>query len=138
MTRDDFGLNPDTENFLTSPLPGCCSSAEPAQHWSAPYRAQDGHVRTAPLDGDGQADYDQARCTDTCGACRDARDHLATADPSWYRAVLVVLARDYPDVCDAVWSTAVLENALRQTGIKLKDDGDTPPPVMGGGSQMIS
>ncbi len=31
------------------------------------------------------------------------------ADPSWYPLVLAVLARDYPEVNDRVWSTAISE-----------------------------
>lgn len=33
------------------------------------------------------------------------------ADPSWYPRVLKTLARDYPEISDKVWSTAVEENA---------------------------
>lgn len=83
MTRDDFGPHPDAQNYLSSPLPGCSGTGlaratdpeadpKPAPGRTAPYRALDGHVRTAPVD-DGRADYDQATCITTCGACRDGR-----------------------------------------------------------------
>jgi len=35
------------------------------------------------------------------------------ADPSWFPRVLWVLQRDYPEVADTVWSTAIGENAER-------------------------
>lgn len=36
------------------------------------------------------------------------------ADPSWYPRVLRTLARDYPEISEKVWRTAVSENATEQ------------------------
>ncbi len=36
------------------------------------------------------------------------------ADSSWYPRVLRVLARDYPEISDKVWETAIDENAVEQ------------------------
>ena len=36
---------------------------------------------------------------------------IDTADPSWFPRVLRTLARDYPEINDKVWSTAIGENA---------------------------
>lgn len=43
-----------------------------------------------------------------------ARFTLERADPSWFPKVLNVLARDYPEINDTVWSTAIGENAEAQ------------------------
>jgi hypothetical protein len=40
---------------------------------------------------------------------------LDTADPSWYPRVLRTLARDYPEISDKVWTTAIVENAAERT-----------------------
>jgi hypothetical protein len=37
------------------------------------------------------------------------------ANPSWFPHVLRTLARDYPEINDKVWSTAIGENAAEQT-----------------------
>lgn len=41
---------------------------------------------------------------------RQERD-LERTDPSWYLRALRVLARDYPEISDKVWATAVMEQA---------------------------
>lgn len=43
-----------------------------------------------------------------------ARFTAAAANPSWWPRVLDVLARDYPEINDKVWSTAIGENAAEQ------------------------
>ncbi|AWN24853.1 hypothetical protein [Streptomyces sp. NEAU-S7GS2] len=39
---------------------------------------------------------------------------IDTADPSWYSRVLRTLARDYPEISDKVWATAISENAVER------------------------
>ena len=63
-----------------------------------------------------------------------ATDWLTGADPSWYPLVLAVLQRDFPDIADGAWSTAIGENAARHA----QSDRMTAPgaqavrgPVMG-------
>lgn len=41
-------------------------------------------------------------------------DWLTGADPSWFPRVLAVLQRDFPDIADGAWSTAIGENAAAQ------------------------
>jgi hypothetical protein len=41
----------------------------------------------------------------------EAKFTIDTADPSWFPRILRTLARDYPEINDAVWSTAISENA---------------------------
>jgi hypothetical protein len=36
---------------------------------------------------------------------------IDTADPAWYPRVLRALERDYPEINEKVWSTAISENA---------------------------
>ena len=43
-----------------------------------------------------------------------ARFAADDAEPSWFPRVLRVLARDYPEINDEVWSTAIGENADEQ------------------------
>lgn len=44
------------------------------------------------------------------------------ANPSWLPRVLDVLARDYPEINDEVWSTAIGENAVEQ--VARRDSAD--------------
>ena len=51
---------------------------------------------------------------------------LERTDPSWHLRALRVLARDYPEISDEVWKTAVMENARervaeRQQAEQLQD-----------------
>lgn len=48
----------------------------------------------------------------------------SSAHPSWYRKVLATLARDYPEVSEAVWHTTVVENAAEQVeaGVRRRMD----------------
>ena len=53
-------------------------------------------------------------------------DWASTADPAWYKRVLAVLDRDFPETADAVWSRAIAENhaeiAARQDKEQARDD----------------
>lgn len=51
-----------------------------------------------------------------------AKFTLDTADPSWFPRVLRVLARDYPEINDKVWSTAIGENADEQVAQRKHAD----------------
>lgn len=46
------------------------------------------------------------------------------ADPSWFPRVLRVLARDYPEINDKVWSTAIGENADEQVAKRQEHPAD--------------
>ena len=51
-----------------------------------------------------------------------ARFIASEADPSWLPRVLDVLARDYPEINDKVWSAAIGENAAEQ--VARRDSAD--------------
>lgn len=40
------------------------------------------------------------------------------AHPSWYPKVLETLARDYPEISEEVWATAISENATKNNAAR--------------------
>jgi hypothetical protein len=51
---------------------------------------------------------------------------LNEADPSWFPRVLRTLARDYPEINDKVWSTAIEENAAELSARRIPAPGEAP------------
>jgi hypothetical protein len=58
-------------------------------------------------------------------------DWLTGADPSWFPRVLAVLQRDYPEIADKIWSTAIGENADRMVRYWAPLRGSEPCPRCG-------
>ncbi|MDP9616491.1 hypothetical protein [Streptomyces demainii] len=56
----------------------------------------------------------QTPTADAHDAHGEAKGPVDGANPEWYPRVLRTLARDYPEISDKVWTTAVTENAVEK------------------------
>lgn len=52
----------------------------------------------------------------------DDSTRFEDADPSWYPRVLRTLARDYPEISEEVWKTAITENAQERIAEQKRED----------------